>query len=56
MEGEPPKSQIQGEQDLGFMLYDIDFANGITPMFYRPQMIDGVIDVQASLKNSPLGE
>ena len=43
-------------RDLGFMLYDIDFANGITPMFYRPQMIDGVIDVQASLKNSPLGE
>ncbi len=58
VEGEIPASQLRGTppQDLGFMLYDIDFANEMTPIFYRPRMIDGVIDVQASLKNSPLND
>lgn len=32
--------------DLGWMLYDLDFANDMAPIFYRPTMIDGVIDVQ----------
>lgn len=40
-----PKSSMQGERDLGYMLFDIDFANGMTPMFYRPIMLDGIIDV-----------
>lgn len=31
--------------DLGWMLYDIDFANGMAPIFYRPSMADGIIDV-----------
>lgn len=34
-----------GERDLGFMLYDIDFDNGMAPMFFRAVMGDGVIDV-----------
>lgn len=34
-----------GERDLGFMLYDIDFDNGMAPMFFRAVMEDGVIDV-----------
>jgi CRISPR-associated protein Cas5d len=54
LEGEVPASPLRGEQDLGFMLYDIDFKNEMTPIFYRAQMIDGVIDVRACLKNSPL--
>jgi hypothetical protein len=27
------------------MLYDIAFDNDRLPMFYRPEMVDGVIDV-----------
>lgn len=54
VEGEIPASALRGEQDLGFMLYDIDFKNGMTPIFYRARMLDGVIDVQECLKNSPL--
>lgn len=38
-------SQLSGERDLGFMLHDIDFANGKTPRFFRATMRDGVIDV-----------
>ena len=36
-----------GTKDLGIMLYDMDFTNpkDITPMFYRPQMNEGVIIV-----------
>lgn len=33
------------EKDLGFMLWDIDFNNDTSPLFYRPIMIDGVVDV-----------
>ena len=32
-------------RDLGLMLYDIDFAHGKTPMFYRPKLENGFIDV-----------
>lgn len=35
-----------GERDLGFMLYDIDFDNGMEPLFFRASMQDGVIDVE----------
>lgn len=34
-----------GQRDLGFMLYDIDFAHQMEPLFYRAVMTDGVIDV-----------
>jgi CRISPR-associated protein Cas5d len=36
---------LKGERDLGYMLYDIDFARDRQPLFYRPTMVDGVIDV-----------
>ncbi|WP_308621019.1 type I-C CRISPR-associated protein Cas5c [uncultured Desulfovibrio sp.] len=32
-------------RDLGLMLYDMDFANGMRPMFYRPRLEKGIIDV-----------
>ena len=37
----------QGKKDLGWMLYDMDFKNrqDPKPLFYRPEMINGVIDV-----------
>ena len=34
-----------GKQDLGFMLYDIDFDRNMEPLFFRASMRDGVIDV-----------
>jgi len=40
-----PESEIKGDIDLGWMLYDIDFGNDMEPRFFRAQMIDGVIDV-----------
>jgi len=34
------------DQDLGFMLHDIDFDNGMTPKFFRAVMKKGIIDCQ----------
>ncbi len=39
-----PHPSFSGEQDLGFMLHDIDFVNDMTPHFFRAVMQDGVID------------
>lgn len=38
------------DRDLGFMLYDMDYSDhqNIVPMFYRPHMVNGVIDVAES--------
>lgn len=40
---------IAETKDLGFMLYDLDFENPVDPKpaFYRPQLVQGVIDVPA---------
>lgn len=48
IDGEAPRSDLPPDQrnrDLGWMLYDINFANDRLPMFYRPVLADGVIDV-----------
>ena len=45
VEDEVPKGYYQGEVDLGWMLWDIDYKNNMSPKFFRAQMIDGVIDV-----------
>lgn len=47
LEEDVPVSQLSGERDLGFMLFDMDFSEkkDIKPMFYRPLMVDGVIEV-----------
>ncbi|MGN0622507.1 MAG: type I-C CRISPR-associated protein Cas5, partial [Oscillospiraceae bacterium] len=53
--------ELKGDRDLGFMLYGMKFKDGskpingdwdnpvfsdkADPMYYRPHMIDGVIDV-----------
>ena len=42
-----PHDSLLGERDLGWMLHDIDFANGMVPRFFRATMVDGVIDVPA---------
>jgi CRISPR-associated protein Cas5d len=38
---------ILEDRDLGFMLYDMDYSNpkDVRPVFYRPQMRQGVIEV-----------
>jgi len=41
----------EGEKDLGFMLYDIDFSDEMKAVFFRACMVDGVIDVQKCLSN-----
>lgn len=45
----PCHEQLKGELDLGWMLWDIDFENGMTPRFYRAKMIDGIIKVTSDL-------
>lgn len=40
-----PDQSLLGERDLGWMLHDIDFADGMTPRFFRAQMSDGFIAV-----------
>lgn len=43
-----PVSELTPEQknrDLGWMLHDIDFANGMMPHFFKAELKDGVITV-----------
>jgi CRISPR-associated protein Cas5d len=43
----PLPPSLAGDHDLGWMLHDIDFENGMTPRFFRAVIRDGVIDVPA---------
>ncbi len=36
---------LRGGRDLGWMLHDVDFANEMTPRFFRAHMLDGLIMV-----------
>lgn len=38
-------ASLYGHKDLGWMLWDIDFAHDMTPCFFRAAMVDGVIEV-----------
>jgi CRISPR-associated protein Cas5d len=53
IEGEVPVSYYrgkkEGERDLGFMLYDIDFSDEMKAVFFRANMVGGIIDVQKCL-------
>lgn len=44
---EEPGRPIQETRELGWMLYDLDYSdtNDIKPMFYRPTMVNGIIEV-----------
>ena len=48
VEGEIPPSTLKGDQDLGLMLWDIDFAQDMKAIFFRPTMHNGIIDVRNS--------
>ena len=43
----PPSSLPSGQRnrDLGWMLHDIDYANGSSPRFFRAALRDGVVHV-----------
>lgn len=46
-----PVSCYSGKtQDLGFMLYDIDFEDEMKAIFFRAEMQDGVIDIGTCLE------
>ena len=42
------KTAYEGERDLGFMLYDMDYSDpkNITPVFFRAVLRDGMLNVQ----------
>ena len=44
LEDDIPNSPLVGEMDLGWMLWDIDFRDNMSPIFYRPRLINGIID------------
>lgn len=50
VENDVPKSNLHGEIDLGWMLWDIDFGNDMNPIFYRVMMRDGLIEVNDLLE------
>jgi len=43
--GDIPISELKGELDLAYMLYDIDFKNNMQALFFRAKMKDGIIDL-----------
>ncbi|WP_340109429.1 type I-C CRISPR-associated protein Cas5c [Pikeienuella sp. HZG-20] len=45
VETPPPSTLLETDRDLGWMLYDIDYANGRAPLFFRARMEGGVIDL-----------
>jgi CRISPR-associated protein Cas5d len=50
IEDDVPESCYAGQtKDLGYMLLDIDFANDMTPLFFRATMENGIISPPSSL-------
>jgi CRISPR-associated protein Cas5d len=45
VDGEIPESPLDGQKDLGFMLHDLDYADNMSPRFFRAVMNNGIIDV-----------
>ncbi len=43
----PCPEELKGERDLGYMLWDLDYADpeNITPLFFRAKLRDGVLEV-----------
>ena len=53
----PCPEELKGEKDLGFMLWDLDYAepDNIQPLFFRPVMRDGVISVPSRSSGEVIG-
>ena len=43
------RKPIAEDRDLGWMLYDIDFSDNMTPAFFHAEMHDGIITIPAYL-------
>jgi CRISPR-associated protein Cas5d len=44
LEDAVPVSPYKGQtKELGYMLLDIDFANEMAPLFFRAEMVDGIV-------------
>lgn len=41
----PADASLAGVRELGLMLHDLDFSNGMTPRFFQARMVDGRIQV-----------
>ena len=43
----PCPEELKGERDLGYMLWDMDYADpeNITPLFFRAKRVDGVLEI-----------
>ena len=50
-EAPAPLSKLQGEQDLGWMLHDLDFTNpsDVRSRFFRARLDNGVLDINRCL-------
>lgn len=46
VKGDIPASPLAGDapRDLGWMLYDINYAADMTPIFFRPMLKNGIVD------------
>lgn len=52
IEDDVPESCYAGQsKDLGYMLLDIDFANDMTPLFFRATMENGIISPPSPLSS-----
>ena len=53
----PCPEELKGEKDLGFILWDLDYAEpgNIQPLFFRPIMRDGVISVPSRDSGEVIG-
>ncbi|RMH61940.1 MAG: type I-C CRISPR-associated protein Cas5 [Calditrichaeota bacterium] len=40
-----PSSPLRGEQDLGWMFYDLDYSQKRTPMFFHAKLSNGILHV-----------
>ncbi|EGB16322.1 CRISPR-associated protein Cas5 family [Pseudodesulfovibrio mercurii] len=52
VEGDVPASPLADEppRDLGWMLYDLDYRNDMAPLFFRPALEGGVVEVARALE------
>jgi CRISPR-associated protein Cas5d len=45
LDGAAPASSMTGEQDLGMVLHDIHFSDGMKPQFFRAIMRNGILEI-----------
>jgi len=44
-EGKQPHKDLMGKRELGWMLHDLDYENGMEPRFFPAVMWDGVVTI-----------